>query len=111
MKGRDGIVKAETIVPMYKSRFLAISILANMRASGLTFGDEIVLDYKRFEVSTLKTFIDALYNCNVDPISLPEILKLLQFLSKFGFTETIRGREDFPCTIKEGVKYTLICIC
>ena len=88
---------------MYKSRFLAISILANMRASDWSVGDDVVLDYRRFETSTLKIFVDALYKCNVGPIPLPEILKLLQFMSKFGFTETIHGKEDFPCTIKEWV--------
>ena len=105
LKGRDGEVRAETIVPMFKARFMAISILTNMRASDWSVGDEVVLDYRRFETSTLKIFMDALYNCNVGPIPLPEILKLLQFMSKFGFTETIQGKEDFPCTIKEWVRY------
>ena len=98
-------MRAETIVPMFKSRFMAISILANMRAPDWSVGDEVVLDYRRFETSTLKIFVDALYKCNVRRIPVPEILKLLQFMSKFGFTETVRGKEEFPCTNKEWVRY------
>ena len=92
-------MKAETIVPMYRARFLAISILTSMQAPDWSAGDEVVLDYGPYETSTLKIFVDAVYKCNVRPIPLPEILKLLQFISKFGHDKT--GKDDFPCTIKE----------
>ena len=66
-------------------------------------GDEVVLDYKRYEKKTVKFFVDALYQCNADPISLEELIKLLQMMSKLGYSETVNERTDFPCTLKERV--------
>ena len=92
-------MQCDIIVPMYKSRFLAISILNRHRSAGP--GEEVILDYKRYELRTVKFFIDALYNCNVDKIPLVDLIKLLQSMSKVGFTETVRGKQEFPCTIEK----------
>ena len=101
LKGRDGEVKAETIVPMFKSMFMAMSILTIMRAPEWTTGDEVVLDFRPFEMSTLKIFVDGLYNCNVDQIAVAEILKLLEFMSRFAFTKISKQSVEFACNIKE----------
>ena len=101
LRGRDGEVNAGTIVRMFKSMFLATSILAIMRSPDWNFGDEVVLDYRPFEKSTLKIFVDALYNCNVDQVALAELLKLLQFMSRFGFAEISKGTVEFACSIKK----------
>jgi len=105
----DGGVESETTVPMYKSRFLRLAITKKRRAEGLSVDDEVVLKYRRFETKTMKYFVDALYLCNVQPIPLPEILKLLQLMSKMGFTETVKGRQDFKCTAKN-VQKLLSCL-
>ena len=76
-------------------------ILKVQRSEDWNKGDEVVLDFQRYETTTLKIFVDGLYKCNVDPLPLMEAVKLLQMMSKFGFTETVKEKTDFPCTTKE----------
>ena len=73
--------------------------------------DEVILNYRKFEEQTVKIFVDALYKCNVKPIPLEELLKLLQFTSKLGFTESINGKQDFECTVKEWGNIGFILYC
>ena len=79
-------------------------ILAKLQAPAYTGGDAIELDYRRFEKKTMKYLIDALYECNDQPIPIPELLKLVQVVSKMGFTETIQGKQEYPCTAQEKVE-------
>ena len=67
-----------------------MAIQKKQRAEGLGVDDEVVLKYRRFETKTMKYFVDALYLCNVEPIPLPELLKLLQLTSKM---------ENFECIL------------
>ena len=86
---------------MFQSRFLEISILQRQQSADWNKGDEVVLDYKRYETKTVKFLVDAIYTCNADPPPLDQLVKLLQLLSKFGFTETVEGKTEYPCTSKE----------
>ena len=89
------------IVPKYKSKFLTISILNKQRSSNLARDDQVVLDYSRFETSTVKFLVDALYSCNCKKVPITELLKLLQIISKLGFPEVPGVKEEFPCSKKE----------
>ena len=79
-------------------------ILAKLRDPVYKGGDEIELDYRRFEKKTMTFLVDALYECNAQPIPIPELLKLVQVVSKLGFTETVQGKQEYPCTAQERVK-------
>lgn len=94
----DGEIACEIVVPMSKCKFMRISILAKLRDPGYTPGNEIKLDYRRFEKKTMKYFVDALYDCIAEPIPMPELLKLVQLVSKMGFTETGEWKQELPCT-------------
>ena len=78
-------------------------IMAKLQDPTYTGGDEIELDYRRFERKTMKYLVDALYECNAQSIPIPELLKLVQVVSKMGFTETVEGKQDYPCTGQEKV--------
>ena len=84
-----------------------MAIKNKRRAEGLSEDEQVVLKYRRFETKTIKYFFDALYVCNVEPVPLPEVLKLLQLMSKMGFTETVEGKQDFECTAKDWVTFCL----
>jgi len=105
----NGHMESETTVPMFKSRFLRMAIKKKRRAEGLHEDDEVVLKFPRFETNTMKYFFDGLYMCNVEPVPLPELLKMLQLTSKMGFTEEVEGKQDFKCTAKM-VENLLSCI-
>jgi len=94
----DGDISCGITVPMMNCKFMRERILAKLRDPGYTGGDEIELDYRRFEKKTMKYLIDALYECNAEPIPIPELLKLVQVVSKMGFTETVQGKQEYPCT-------------
>ena len=81
-----------------------MAIMNKQRAEGLTVDDEVVLKFRRFETKTMKYFFDALYFCNVEPVPLPELLKLIVLVSKMGFTETVDNKQDFECTAEEWLK-------
>ena len=88
---------------MSKCKFIAISILAKQREPGYLLGDEIELDYRRFDKKTIKHFVDAVYDCNVQPLPISELLKLLQLVTKMGYTEKVDGKREFTCTAEERV--------
>ena len=53
-------------------------IMAKLRDPGYKGGDEIELDYRRFEKRTMQYLVGALYQCNDQAIPIPELLKLVQ---------------------------------
>ena len=78
-----------------------MAIKKKRQAEGLNENDVVVLEYRRFQTTTMKYFVDALYFCNVEPVPLDELLKLLQLVYKMGFPEEVKGENDFECTAKE----------
>merc|ERR1712130_529671 len=94
----DGNISCEIVVPMFNCKFMRMSILAKLQDPGYTPGDVIELDYRRFEKKTMKHFVDALYDCIAQPIPIQELIKLVQLVSKMGYTEVGDGKKEFPCT-------------
>ena len=92
----DEAISCEISVPMINCKFMRERIQAKLQDPGFTGGEEIELDYRRFEKKTMKYLIDALYDCNAQSIPIPELLKLVQVVSKMGFTETVQGKTEYP---------------
>jgi len=102
----DGFLLAGSLVLSYKSRFLNISI-CNARKNAPNKEDgPLELNFKLFPKSTVKMFLDMLYEVNDEVFGYEDLLKLLEFLTVLGYCDQEEKQRDFPCTVKM-VKTTL----
>jgi len=84
-------VETDDIWPCYSNDVLREMIETKRKEmKNFKFGDSVELDFRDFDVKTVKYFTDWFYNCNDGVLDLREFLDLVPILSQLGFTSVGR---------------------
>ena len=77
----DGVIWSEIHVPYCMSPVLRMMI---RKKPNWKTAEEIELAFKKFEMRTVKIFLDGLYGCGTEDADIEDLLKLVRLVDEHG---------------------------
>ena len=77
----DGVVWSEMLVPICFSPVLRMMI---RKKPNWETAEEIELDFEKFEIRTVKIFLDGLYGCGSEDCDTEDLIKLVALVDEYG---------------------------